>query len=72
VPDTDRNRELARLFRQDLWNMKGRQVTTSGMDFFVIRERHIAEGWISWDVLGLLRSLGVPVPGDADWQQTGG
>jgi steroid delta-isomerase-like uncharacterized protein len=50
---------------------RGRRVTTSGIDFFVIRDGQIAEGWIAWDVFGLLRSLGVPLPGDADWQQTG-
>jgi len=50
---------------------RGRTVTTAGMDFFVIRDGRIAEGWISWDVFGLLRSLGMPLPGDADWQQTG-
>lgn len=50
---------------------RGRRVTISGMDFFVVREGRIVEGWISWDVFGLLQALGVPLPGDADWQQTG-
>lgn len=50
---------------------RGRRVTISGMDFFVIRDARIVEGWISWDVFGLLQALGVPLPGDADWQQTG-
>jgi steroid delta-isomerase-like uncharacterized protein len=50
---------------------KGRKVTITGIDFFVIRDGRIAEGWISWDVLGLLRSLGVALPGDADWQLAG-
>ena len=50
---------------------RGRRVSITGMDFLVIRDGQIAEGWISWDVFGLLRSLGVSLPGDADWQQTG-
>ena len=50
---------------------RGRRVTTSGIDLFVIRDGRIAEGWSSWDVFGLLRSLGMPLPGDADWQPTG-
>jgi predicted ester cyclase len=50
---------------------RGRQVATSGIDLFVIRDGRIAEGWISWDVFGLLRSLGMPLPGDADWQPVG-
>ena len=45
-------------------------VSTSGIDFFVIREGKIAEGWVAWDLFGLLRSLGMPLLGDADWQQT--
>jgi predicted ester cyclase len=49
---------------------KGRAVATSGIDFFVIREGRIAEGWVAWDLFGLLRSLGMPLPGDADWQET--
>ena len=48
----------------------GRPVATTGIDFFVIREGRIAEGWVAWDLFGLLRSLGMPLPGDADWQQT--
>lgn len=51
---------------------RGRQVSTSGIDLFVVRDGRIAEGWISWDVFGLLRSLGMPLPGDADWQRVGG
>lgn len=50
---------------------RGRHVATSGIDMFVIRGGQIAEGWIAWDVFGLLRSLGMPLPGDADWQRTG-
>jgi predicted ester cyclase len=50
---------------------RGRRVATTGIDFFVIREGKIAEGWVAWDLFGLLRSLGMPLPGDADWQQTG-
>jgi predicted ester cyclase len=48
---------------------KGRPVATTGIDFFVIREGKIAEGWVAWDLFGLLRSLGIPLLGDADWQQ---
>lgn len=49
---------------------RGRRVATSGIDFFRIREGKIAEGWIAWDLFGLLRSLGMPLPGDADWDKT--
>jgi steroid delta-isomerase-like uncharacterized protein len=50
---------------------RGRRVAITGMDFFVIREGRIVEGWIAWDLFGLLQSLGVPLVGDADWQRTG-
>ena len=50
---------------------RGRRAEITGMDFLVVREGRIVEGWIAWDLFGLLRSLGVPLPGDADWQETG-
>ena len=50
----------------------GRSVATTGIDYFVIRDGRIAEGWVAWDLFGLLRSLGMPLLGDADWQDTGG
>ena len=50
---------------------RGRRAAITGMDFFLVREGRIVEGWIAWDLFGLLRSLGVPLPGDADWQETG-
>jgi steroid delta-isomerase-like uncharacterized protein len=50
---------------------QGRRVATSGIDFFLIRDGRIAEGWVAWDLFGLLRSLGMPLPGDADWDKTG-
>ena len=49
---------------------RGRRAATTGIDFFLIREGKIAEGWVAWDLFGMLRSLGMPLPGDADWQKT--
>jgi steroid delta-isomerase-like uncharacterized protein len=48
---------------------KGRQVGTTGIDFFEVRDGRIAAGWVAWDLFGLLRSLGMPLLGDADWHQ---
>jgi predicted ester cyclase len=49
---------------------KGRPVAIGGIDYFLIRDGRIAEGWVAWDLFGLLRSLGMPLLGDADWQET--
>lgn len=41
----------------------GKQVTTSGMSIYRIREGRIMESWHTWDALGLLQQLGaIPAP----------
>ncbi len=39
----------------------GRETFTTGMDMLRIRDGKIVEGWVSWDVLGLIEQLAAPV-----------
>ncbi|HEX6862610.1 MAG TPA: ester cyclase [Thermoanaerobaculia bacterium] len=38
----------------------GRETFTTGMDMLRIRDGKIVEGWVSWDVLGLIEQLAAP------------
>lgn len=39
--------------------------TMTGVTFYRMHEDRIVEAWVHWDVLGMLRAMGVPLPGAA-------
>jgi steroid delta-isomerase-like uncharacterized protein len=43
----------------------GRFAVMTGLTFYRMKEGRIAEAWVHWDVLAMLRAMGVPVPGAA-------
>ncbi|MCI0626006.1 MAG: ester cyclase [Acidobacteria bacterium] len=46
----------------------GRQVTVSGISIARVEQGRLAEQWVSWDALGMLRQLGV-VPGTEQFRR---
>lgn len=48
---------------------EGRSIRTSGIDMFRIEAGRIVDGWISWDVLGLMMELGLELPAFPDWER---
>jgi steroid delta-isomerase-like uncharacterized protein len=43
----------------------GRFATMTGQSFYRLHEGRVAEVWVHWDVIGLLRGMGVQLPGVA-------